>query len=62
MDTYTIIPRARTYRVVATAADGKQTIIAVYRTEQAAMARLKHLQEKAGMVLSELRIPRSWRG
>jgi len=62
MDTFTIVPHARagTYQVVATAGDGKRTILATYQTEQAAVARLRRLQEKSGVV--QLREARNWRG
>ena len=62
METYTIIPRAGTYKVVATAADDKRRIVAACPTEQAAVALLRRLQEKAGIGTPEQRVPRGWRG
>jgi len=49
MYTFTIIPHAGTYRVIATTEHGERTLVATYPTEQDAVARLKHLQEKAGV-------------
>jgi hypothetical protein len=60
MDTYTIVPRSGSYRVVATAADGKQVVVATYPTEQEAISRLKYLQEKAGAPQAPHR-PQAWR-
>lgn len=49
MHTFTIIPHAGTYKVVATTEHGERTIVATYPTEQDAVARLKRLQETAGV-------------
>jgi len=62
METYTITPRAGTYKVVATAEDGKRTVVANHPTEQAAVSHLRRLQEKAGIVRTEPRVPQGWRG
>jgi hypothetical protein len=46
METYVIIPRSGTYRVMAAEIGGNRTLVAVYPTEQAAVARLRDLQSK----------------
>jgi hypothetical protein len=60
METYTIIPRAGTYKVVGTTAEGKRTLVATYPTEQAAISRLKRLQEKTGVDQPAQRRLRDW--
>ena len=49
METYTIRPVAGTYRIEATSQEGSRRLVAAYPTEQAAMAQLRLLQEKAGL-------------
>ena len=60
MHTFTIIPHAGTYKVVATTEHGERTIVATYPTEQDAVARLKHLQDKAEVPQKPHR-PKDWR-
>jgi hypothetical protein len=61
MDTYTISPRAGAYRVEATAADGTRRLVGTYPSEQAAVMRLRTLQEKAGVPDPGQRRPQDWR-
>lgn len=61
MDTYTIRPRAGTYRIEATAEDGARRLVGTYPTEQAALTLLKRLQEKAGMPDPAQRRAQDWR-
>lgn len=49
METYVIIPRAGAYCIMAAETEGRRTLLATYPTEQAAIARLRALQEKAGV-------------
>jgi hypothetical protein len=60
MYTYTIIPHAGTYKVIATTEHGERTLVASYPTERDAVARLKHLQEKAGVTPPKQRRPKDW--
>jgi hypothetical protein len=59
MDTYTIVPRSGSYRIMATGEDGKRTVVATYPIEHDAMIRLKFLQEKAGGPQAPHR-PKDW--
>ena len=61
METYTIIPRAGTYRLVATAEDGTRRLVGTYATEQAAVALLRRLQEKSGVPDPAQRRSQDWR-
>jgi hypothetical protein len=44
---FTIIPRDGMYRVEALISNGKRELIAAYRTERAAIVRLRELQAQA---------------
>jgi hypothetical protein len=61
METYTIVPRAGGYRVVATEADGGQRVVQAFPTEEAAIALLRRLQEKAGLPDASKHHPKNWR-
>ena len=61
METYTIIPRAGGYRVVATEADGGRRVVQAFPTEDAAVALLRRLQEKAGLPDASKHRPKDWR-
>lgn len=61
METYTIRPRGGTYRIEATDETGGRRLVGTYPTEQAAVALLKRLQEKAGLADPELRRAKDWR-
>ena len=61
METYTIIPRAGGYRVVATAEDGGRRVVQAFPTEEAAVALLRRLNEKAGLPDPSQRKPQNWR-
>jgi hypothetical protein len=47
MEMFTIIPRDGMYRVEALISNGKRELIAAYRTERAAIVRLRELQAQA---------------
>ncbi len=61
METYTIRPRAGAYRVEATAEDGGRRLVGTYPTEQAAVALLRRLQERAGLPDPAQRRMQDWR-
>ena len=61
METYTIIPRAGGYRVVATEADGGKRVVQAFPTEEAAIALLRRLKEKAGLPDPAQHKPKDWR-
>ena len=52
METYTIRPFAGAYRVEATAPDGKRRLVETCASEEAAVLRLRLLQEKSGAHIS----------
>jgi hypothetical protein len=58
---FTITPRGRGYWIEAIRADGSRQPVERYDTEDAAVSRLRMLQEKAGIVRTELRIPQGRR-
>jgi len=61
METYTIIPRTGGYRVVATAEDGAKRVVQAFPTEEAAVALLRRLNERAGLPDPAQRKPQNWR-
>jgi hypothetical protein len=61
MDTFTIVPRAKGYSVVATSANGMRRLVAALPTEEAAVALLRRLQEKAGLPDASKHRPKDWR-
>ena len=60
METYTIIPRAGGYRVVATEPDGAKRVVQAFPTEEAALALLRRLNERAGLPDPAQRKPQNW--
>jgi hypothetical protein len=60
METYTIIPRAGGYRVVATEKDGAKRVVRAFPTEEAAVEFLRRLNEKAGLPDPTQRKPQNW--
>ena len=50
MSTYTVVPRAGKYWIVKVAEDGSRQTIERFDIEDAAVRRLRVLQEKAGIV------------
>ena len=62
MTQYTIAPRGRGYWIEAVAEDGSRRPLERYDSEEAAVRRLRMLQEKAGIAPPEQRVPRGWRG
>jgi hypothetical protein len=61
METYTIIPRSGAYRIEATAEDGTRRLVGTYPTEEAAIALLRRLQQKAGLPDPTQRRAQDWR-
>jgi hypothetical protein len=61
METFTIVPRGRTYSVVATTKGGKRREVATYPTEDRAITLLRKLQEKAGLPDPAKHHPKNWR-
>ena len=63
MDSYRVVPRGGKYRLEAVAANGDATLIDTCTTEDAAVSRLRTLQERAEKV-SQVANPgeRDWRG
>jgi len=50
METYTIVPRAGTYSVVATTPEGTRRLVTACPSEQAAIALLRRLQARAEVI------------
>ena len=59
---FTIVPRGRGYWIEAIRNDGSRQTVERYDTEDAAIRRLRILQEKAGLDRLEPRQARDWRG
>jgi hypothetical protein len=59
---FTITPRGRGYWVEMMRDDGSRKPVERYDTEEAAVSRLRMLQEKLGIARTEPRVPHGWRG
>jgi hypothetical protein len=59
---FTITPRGRGYWIEAVRDDGSRQAVERYDTEEAAVSRLRMLQEMAGIARTEPRVPQGWRG
>jgi len=59
---FTIVPRGQGYWIEAIRNDGSRQSVERYDTEDAAVRRLRILQEKAGIDRLEPRQARDWRG
>jgi hypothetical protein len=59
---FTIVPRARGYWIEAVKDDGSRQPVERYDTEDAAINRLRMLQEKAGIARPDKHRPQDWRG
>jgi hypothetical protein len=61
MDNYTIVPRGGIYRLEASGPDGVRRLVATRTTEQAAIALLHDLRQKAGLSDPTEHRPKDWR-
>jgi hypothetical protein len=63
MDSYRVVPRGGKYRVEAVAPDGKARLLDACYTEEAAVSRLRALQERVEKI-TQAASPgeRDWRG
>ena len=65
MDRYRIIPARKAYQVVVTLPDGRTRLVKTWPTEDAAMAHLRLLRQRAELIDRQMAPPpggKDWRG